>query len=78
MSQTASPAPRRFYAHNRDDGRHSGHVVDGEDFHDAALLFAEQWAAADPAEVSVIVKDCESGEEQCFVVHLDEGDAEPC
>lgn len=81
MAQPASdPSSRRFYAHDRGVGRGSGHVVEGAgDFHDAAILFAETWAPADPAgEVSVIVKDCDSGEEQCFIVHLDEGEADPC
>lgn len=79
MVEPASQAARRFHAHDRATGRGSGHLVPGaEDFHDAALLFAERWAAAEPSEVAVVVKDCDSGEEQCFVVHLDDGDVEPC
>lgn len=82
MVQASAQSSKRFYAHDRTAGRHSGHVVsDAEDFHDAAILFAERWAPADPADgLSVIVKDCDSGEEQCFVVHMDEGqgEADPC
>lgn len=84
MVQASAQSQKRFYAHDRDGGRHSGHIVsEAEDFHEAAILFAERWAPDDFAEgLAVIVKDCDSGEEQCFTVHLGEhgrdGEAEPC
>lgn len=74
----AATGGRRFHVHDRRHDRHSGHVVaDADDFHEAALAFAERWSDAEP-DLSVIVKDCETGEEQCFVVRLDEDEAEPC
>jgi len=71
---------RSFYAHDRHDHRAGGCMIhDAESFHDAAIAYAERAAPADPEDVlAVIVRDCESGEEQCFVVHLDDGQATPC
>jgi hypothetical protein len=78
----AAPKPaaaRNFYVHDRNAGRQTGHLVrEAEDFHEAAVAFAEDWATEEAGDLSVIVKDCETGEEQCFVVHLGEGEAEPC
>lgn len=74
-----SDTARRFYAHDRDGHRQAGaRIDDAESFHDAAIAYAERHPATAVGELSVIVKDCETGEEQCFVVHLDEGEAEPC
>ncbi len=68
---------RSFYAHDRNGHRQDGRLIgEAENFHDAALTYAEH-AGAD-GELAVLVRDCESGEEQCFVVDLDEGDATPC
>ena len=75
------PQPhRRFYAHDRGAHRQAGSLIgDADTFHDAAIAFAERQVHVDEdGAVSVIVKDCETGEEQCFVVHLDAGEAEPC
>jgi hypothetical protein len=73
-------AARSFYAHDRGGHRQGGCLIETADsFHEAAIAFAERAAAAEAdGALSVIVKDCETGEEQCFVVHLDEGEAEPC
>lgn len=75
-----SQEQRSFYAHDRGSHRQAGCMIrDAASFHDAALAFAERQAApADDGEISVIVKDFETGEEQCFVVHLDNGEADPC
>ena len=74
-----SQAQRSYYAHDRQAHRQGGAMIrDATSFHDAAVAFAERQGAADEGELSVIVKDCETGEEQCFVVHLDNGEAEPC
>ncbi len=84
-SQAAGPQSReaRFYAHARQEGRHRDHLIPGaETLQDAAMIFAEHWlpmAVGEGADaLSVIVRDGDTGEEQCFTVHLDSGDAEPC
>ena len=79
MPTQDSDAPR-FIAHARNDPRHHEHLVPGAvSFEDAALRFVEHWAPADQAdEVSIIVTECGSGEQQCFTVDLGAGDASPC
>ncbi len=71
---------RSFYAHDRNAHRQGGAMInDADSFHDAAVAYAERQApASEGGELSVIVKDCETGEEHCFVVSLDDGEAEPC
>ena len=77
---SAQPSPPRFLAHAKSDPRHSQHLVPGaESFEDAALRFAEHWSPSDnDSEVAIIVTECGSGEQQCFVIDLDAGDASPC
>jgi hypothetical protein len=73
---------RRYIAHLRDDHRHNATAVPGaDDAMEAAILFLESHLPEDASQddgVSVIVEDCETGVEQCFTVHLDEGEARPC
>jgi hypothetical protein len=69
---------RRFYVHDCETDRQSGRVVaDADDFHEAAIAFAED-SASGAGDLRVMVTDCETGEEQCFVVHVPEHEAEPC
>lgn len=70
----------RYYAHARDEGRHRKHLVpQATSLQEAALIFAEHWTASDPAaEVSIIVEDADTGEQQCFMIDLGSGEAEPC
>jgi hypothetical protein len=78
---TSATPSSRFVAHARGEPRHSEHVVpEAASFEDAALRFTEHWSPAPDAdgEVSVIVTDYATGEQQCFVVDLDAGEAEPC
>ena len=77
----ADSSPHRFVAHARGEPRHSEHVVPGAaGFEDAALRFTEHWSPApdNKGEVSIIVTDRTTGQQQCFVVDLDGGDAAPC
>ena len=56
------------------------HLVEGVSFEDAALHFVEDHhpvAHADD-EVSLYVEDVESGEQQCFRIDLETGEAAPC
>ena len=80
MTSAATSSPR-FVAHARGEPRHSEHLVpEAASFEDAALRFTEHWSPAPDAqgEVSIIVTECSTGEQQCFVVDLDAGEAAPC
>ena len=70
----------RFYAHARDEGRHRDHYIPGATCaQEAALIFAEHWTGADLSHpVAVVVRDAVSGEQQCFTIDLDAGEAGPC
>ena len=69
-----------YCAYAAHDGRAHGHAVEAEGFAEAALSFVEVWHPApdDGHEVTVIVLDQASGEQQCFVVDLGAGELEPC
>ena len=70
----------RYCAYAADDGRAHGHTLDAEGFAQAAMSFVEVWHPEpdDDGEVTVIVLDQASGEQQCFVVDLAAGEMEPC
>ena len=84
MAQAAhaesKPAAHRFYVHARDEARSHAHFVAGaESLQDAALRFAEHWGAPAPdGEVRLIAFDGDTGEERCFCIDLDAGEAGPC
>jgi hypothetical protein len=66
----------RYYAHT--DAGH-GHLLVAASFEDAALAFAEAHAPmADDDAIRVIVQHEDGGPEHCFVIHLDDGEVEPC
>jgi hypothetical protein len=73
-------ARSRYCAYTAHDGRAHGHVVEAEGFAQAAMSFIEVWHPApdDGHEVTVIVLDQGTGEQQCFVVDLGAGELEPC
>ncbi|HEY9219070.1 MAG TPA: DUF5961 family protein [Phenylobacterium sp.] len=75
-----STALPRFCAYAVNDGRSHGHSVEAQSFAEAAMAFAEVWHPEpdDAGEVTVIVLDQESGEQQCYVVDLAHGEVEPC
>ena len=70
----------RYCAYAADDGRAHGHTVDAEGFAQAAMSFVEVWHPEPDAEgeVTVIVVEQDSGEQQCFVVDVSVGQLEPC
>lgn len=69
---------RRFLAYASDESRAQAHPVAGaEGFLDAAVTFAEHWAC-EHGDVSVTVVDSESGEQHCFRIDLDSGEAGAC
>jgi hypothetical protein len=75
---TARPEARRFSAHCTDESRvHAHSVPEATGFLDAAVTFAERWSSG-VGEVSVTVTDCDTGEQQCFRIDLEAGEARPC
>ena len=75
MAQTDSG--RRYSAYDNSEARHHAHTVDASGFLDAALTYVERWGGAHE-QVSVTVVDCETGEQQCFRIDLEAGEAAPC
>ena len=71
---------RRFNVRLRDQNAHGGRVLTEASHEAAGVAFAEDWAPHPEtgADVAVIVRDLESGEERCFHIDLAAGDAEPC
>jgi hypothetical protein len=72
--------PRTFAVRPTHDGGHQVHSIAGLTFQEAALTFVEHWSPPVDAdhEVSVMVVDRESGEQQCFRFNLETGEAGPC
>lgn len=73
--------PSRYCAYAAHHGRAHGHAVEAEGFAQAAMTFVEVWHPEpddEDGDLTVIVLDQESGEEQCFVVDLSAGWMEPC
>jgi hypothetical protein len=61
-------------------GHHDGRSVDEPSPEAAALAYLEDFAhdADDDQAVSVIVRDDDTGREQCFRVDLETGETAPC
>jgi hypothetical protein len=61
-----------------DDGRH-GRAIEAESFETAALAYVEVWPLpVTDADMSVVVRDLESGREQCFRIDLESGETRAC
>ena len=72
------PRRHRYSAHLREEGTHGRQwVAEADSFIDAAIRFAETRDVAD-GDVSVVVTDCESGKDRCFLVNLGNGDVKAC
>lgn len=78
MPETA--ALLRFCAYAAHDGRGHVHAVAAEGFAEAAMQFVEVWHPQpdDGEQVTIIVLEQESGEQQCYRVDLAGGELEPC
>jgi hypothetical protein len=70
---------RAFTVHAQDDARR-GHRVEGASFEDAAIAFVELWSPEPDADgdVSVIVREIETGVRHCFRIDLGSGETAPC
>ena len=78
MTQSAD-TDRRFSVHARHEDRHRARVMTEPTFEAAAVAYVEDLPHGDAdAEISLIVRDLESGHEHCFRVDLETGEAAPC
>lgn len=69
----------RFSAHLGGQGPHGRQwVADADSFIDAALQFAETVHIEDEGEVSIVVTECETGKDRCFLLNLGTGDVQSC
>ncbi len=76
----AEPAARRFHVHARHTEAHHARVVEEVSFEAAAVAYVEDFAppVTTQDDISVIVRDVDSGHEHCFRIDLETGDAAPC
>jgi hypothetical protein len=79
-ARRSEPDARRFSVHAMSEGRHRSEIVYGSGHEDAAIGFVEHHTPPLDADdhVSVIVHDCESGQEHCYRIDLGTGEAAPC
>jgi hypothetical protein len=83
MTQPAD-TDRRFSVHARHEDRHRARVLIEPSFEAAAVAYVEDLPHGDAsldntgAEISLIVRDLDSGHEHCFRVDLETGEAAPC
>jgi len=75
---TAQTKVRRFSVHARHVGAHHARVVVERTFEAAAVAYVEDLHPPGEDEISVIVRDVDTGHEQCFRIDLDTGAAAPC
>ena len=84
MSKAVAPHAnddRRFSVHARHEDRHRARVILVPSFEAAAAAYVEDRPVTigdDDREISVIVRDLDSGHEHCFRVDLDNGETQPC
>ena len=70
---------RRFSVHARHIDAHHARTLAERSFEAAAVAYVEDLHDVGPDhEVSVIVRDIDSGHEHCFRIDLDSGDTAPC
>ena len=78
MTQVAGET-RQFSVHARHDHSHHPHILTEASFEAAAIAFAEDWPlSAEDHELSITVRDIQSGHEHCFRIDLDTGETAPC
>ena len=79
MTTLSDPARRYSVRVLRAEPRH-GQVVAEASFEAAAVAYVEDFPLSPDhgAEISLIVRDIESGREHCFRVDLETGETAPC
>jgi len=77
---TQSAETRSFSVHARHVDAHHARVVQEASFEAAAVAYAEDLhvPVTDGDEVSLIVRDLETGHEHCFTVDLTSGETAAC
>ena len=75
----AATEPRRFRVHARHVEAHHARVLEERSFEAAAVAYVEDLhAVSDEPEISVVVRDLDSGHEHCFRIDLDTGETAAC
>lgn len=79
MTKLSDPARRYSVRVRHAEPRH-GHVVAEATFEAAAVAYIEDFPLApdQSPEISLIVRDIESGREHCFRIDLDTGETTSC
>ena len=76
MSQAVT---RQFSVHARHIDAHHARTLEEKSFEAAAVAYVEDLhEIGDEHEISVIVRELDSGHEHCFRIDLDSGDTQPC
>ena len=77
---TTRTTTNAYCVHAMHDTANHAHEVHGASFEEAALAFVEDWHPAPDGggDVSLIVRDQQTGREQCFRIDLETGDTAPC
>ncbi len=77
---TDTQTDRAYRVHALHDARSHAHEVRGPSFEAAALAFVEDWHPApdDEGDIALIVRDQQTGREQCFRIDVGTGEAAPC
>lgn len=69
----------RYTVHPAEQDHRRAHVVEAQDFEDAALAFAELWhPPADHGQTVKLTVHDDRGHSQCIIVDLEDGQAGPC
>ncbi len=77
MSQAAET--REFAVHARHVDAHHARTLEERSFEAAAVAYVEDLHdIGNEHEISVIVRDLDSGHEHCFMIDLDSGETQPC
>jgi len=76
---TRPPANRQYAVHARHIDRHHARLVFEPTFEAAAVAYVEDFHPPGvDAEITILVRDVESGHEHCFRVDLETGQTEAC
>jgi hypothetical protein len=83
MTQSAAKSAcetRQFSVHARHVDGHHARVLQEASFEAAAVAYVEDFhpPIGDDNEISVIVREVETGHEHCFRIDLESGEAAPC
>jgi hypothetical protein len=79
MTQVAETT-RRFSVHARHVDSHHARLLDEKSFEAAAVAYVEDFhpSLTDEHEISVVVREVDTGHEHCFRVDLGSGETAPC